>query len=70
MRRVALYVRVSTADQITENQERELTAIAARMSWEVTAIYEDEGVSGAKGRDKRPALNAMLKASRAGGLIW
>ncbi len=35
MRRVALYVRVSTADQTTENQERELSAIAARMGWEV-----------------------------------
>ncbi len=32
-RRVALYVRVSTVDQITENQERELTSIAARMGW-------------------------------------
>lgn len=61
MRRVALYVRVSTADQTTENQERELTAIAARMGWEVVSIYKDEGISGAKGRDKRPALNAMLK---------
>lgn len=61
MRRVALYVRVSTADQTTENQERELTAIAARMGWEVTSIYKDEGISGSKGRDKRPALNAMLK---------
>jgi DNA invertase Pin-like site-specific DNA recombinase len=60
-RRVALYVRVSTADQTTENQERELTAIAARMGWEVVSIYKDEGVSGSKGRDKRPALNAMLK---------
>jgi DNA invertase Pin-like site-specific DNA recombinase len=61
MRRVALYVRVSTADQTTENQERELTAIAARMGWEVVSIYRDEGISGSKGRDKRPALNAMLK---------
>ena len=61
MRRVALYVRVSTADQTTENQERELTVIAARMGWEVVSIYKDEGISGAKGRDKRPALNAMLK---------
>jgi DNA invertase Pin-like site-specific DNA recombinase len=61
MRRVALYVRVSTADQTTENQERELTAIAARMGWEVVSIYKDEGISGSKGRDKRPALNAMLK---------
>jgi hypothetical protein len=61
MRRVALYVRVSTAYQTTENQEGELTAIAARMGWEVVCTYRDDGISGSKGRDKRPALNAMLK---------
>jgi DNA invertase Pin-like site-specific DNA recombinase len=61
MRCVALYARVSTADQTTENQERELTAIAARMGWEMVSICRDEGISGAKGRDKRPALNAMRK---------
>ena len=25
------------------------------------AIYRDEGISGTKGRDKRPGLNALLK---------
>ena len=54
MRRVALYVRVSTADQTTENQERELTAIAARMGWQVEAIYKDEGISGSKGSRQAP----------------
>jgi DNA invertase Pin-like site-specific DNA recombinase len=26
-------------------------------------VYEDHGVSGAKGRDKRPAFDALLKAA-------
>jgi len=61
-RRVALYVRVSTSDQTSENQERELTAWAERCGHEVVAVFKDDGVSGAKGRDKRPGLDAMLKA--------
>jgi DNA invertase Pin-like site-specific DNA recombinase len=45
-RRVAPYVRVSTADQTTENQDRELTAIATPMGWEIVSICRDEGISG------------------------
>ena len=54
--------RVSTDKQTTHNQRRELEAVAARSSWQVVKIYEDAGISGAKGRDKRPGLDAMLKA--------
>src|SRR5215470_74218 len=61
MRRVALYTRVSTDNQTTENQERELRQIADRRGWEVVRIYCDNGVSGAKGRKDRPGLDAMLK---------
>ena len=61
-RKVALYVRVSTKDQDTENQRRELAEVAERAGWNVVAVYADEGISGAKGRDKRPAFDAMLKA--------
>lgn len=57
----ALYLRVSTDEQTTENQQRELAQAAARAGWEITAVYRDEGISGAKGRDKRPGLDAMLK---------
>ena len=54
-KRVALYVRTSTANgQTTRNQERELQTVAKRHGWEVTAVYRDQGISGAKGRDKRP----------------
>ena len=52
--RAALYLRVSTDDQTTENQERELRATADRAGHEIMAVYRDKGISGAKGRDKRP----------------
>lgn len=61
--RVALYLRVSTTDQHAANQERDLRAMADRAGWEVVAIYKDEGISGSKGRDRRPALDALLKAA-------
>src|SRR3954467_1316012 len=65
MKRVALYIRVSTSKQDTENQLRELSAVADRSGWEIWKVYEDAGISGAKGRDKRPGLDAMLKAVNA-----
>lgn len=61
-RNVALYVRVSTKDQTTENQRRELAEVAERAGWNVVGVFCDEGISGAKGRDKRPGFDAMLKA--------
>jgi DNA invertase Pin-like site-specific DNA recombinase len=61
-RRVALYLRVSTAEQTTDNQRRELEAVAARHEWQVIEVFEDAGISGAKGRDQRPGLDAMMKA--------
>src|SRR5580692_10403019 len=61
MRQVALYTRVSTDRQTTENQERELRTIAVRAGWNVVKVYRDEGISGAKGRDERPAFDALCK---------
>ena len=65
MKRIALYLRVSTSKQDTNNQRRELKAVAARSGWEIVRIFEDAGISGAKGRDERPGLDAMLKAVNA-----
>ncbi len=59
--RIAIYTRVSTDGQTTENQRLELSAWAARAGHEIAATYEDQGISGAKGRDKRPGLDKMLK---------
>jgi DNA invertase Pin-like site-specific DNA recombinase len=62
-KRVAIYTRVSTDRQTTENQLAALREWAARAGHTVVALYEDRGISGAKGRDKRPQFDAMLKAA-------
>jgi DNA invertase Pin-like site-specific DNA recombinase len=51
--------------QTTENQRRELEAVVARSGWQVIAVYEDAGISGAKGRDKRPGFDRVLKDATA-----
>lgn len=61
-KRVGIYLRVSTAEQTTENQRRELMMISERSGWEIVRIFEDAGVSGAKGREHRPGLDALIKA--------
>jgi DNA invertase Pin-like site-specific DNA recombinase len=60
-KRAAIYLRVSTGEQTVDNQRRELEAAAASRGWSVVAVYADEGVSGAKGREGRPQLDLMLK---------
>jgi DNA invertase Pin-like site-specific DNA recombinase len=51
--------------QVVENQIREVEQIARRRGWQVGDTYRDAGISGAKGRDKRLGLDALLKdASR------
>ena len=60
-RRVALYARVSTDKQSTENQLRELREAAARLEWEVVHEFVDRGISGAKGSKDRPQLAALLR---------
>ena len=59
--RVAIYTRVSTGSQTTENQLRELEAVANRHGWQVVARFTDAGISGAKGRDQRPGLNGLME---------
>jgi len=61
MRRAALYIRVSTDRQTTDNQERALREIAERSGWRIVEVYRDHAVSGAKGRDQRPAFDALCK---------
>jgi DNA invertase Pin-like site-specific DNA recombinase len=60
-KRVALYLRVSTAEQTVENQQRELQAVAARHGWNVVATFTDAGISGTKGRDKRPGYDRLCR---------
>lgn len=67
MQRVALYARVSTnKDQTVENQLIALRDWARGRGHEVVAEFADQGISGKKGRDKRPALDDMLRAAILG----
>ena len=61
MRRAVIYLRVSTIDQTTANQERELRDIAGRTGCEIVKVYKDHGISGAQGRDKRPAFDKLCR---------
>jgi DNA invertase Pin-like site-specific DNA recombinase len=65
-KRAALYLRVSTSDQTTENQAQALQDEATRRGWVIVATYDDSGISGAKGREKRPGLDAMLRDATRG----
>lgn len=61
-KRVALYTRVSTTDgQTVENQLRDLRLAGERLGWNIVATFADEGISGAKGREKRAGLDALMK---------
>jgi DNA invertase Pin-like site-specific DNA recombinase len=56
--RVAIYGRVSTAEQSAAMQIEELRAYCLRRQWEVVEEFIDAGVSGSK--ESRPALNRLL----------
>ncbi|MGA9801722.1 MAG: recombinase family protein [Terriglobales bacterium] len=59
MKKGAIYVRVSTADQRVESQLYDLRELAAQRGIEVVAEYEDRGVCGKKAR--RPGLDALMQ---------
>lgn len=60
MKKVCIYARVSDASQNPENQLFELREVAKRNGWEIVKEYVDNGISGAKGRDKRVQFDAMM----------
>jgi DNA invertase Pin-like site-specific DNA recombinase len=64
--KAALYLRVSTGEQTTANQERELREAADAKGLEIMHVYRDNGISGAKGRAGRPGLDAALKDATRG----
>ena len=59
--RAALYVRVSTVDQHTENQHDELRRYAQARGWSA-GLYEDKGISGAK--ERRVGLDSLVRAAK------
>ena len=60
-KKVVIYTRVSTLDQTIDNQLIELRDHCSKMGWEIVKEYADEGLSGTLSRDKRPALNSLIK---------
>ena len=52
---VSMEVSFSTSKQDTENQRRELEAVADRSGWKVVNVYEDAGIS----RRKREGINVL-----------
>jgi DNA invertase Pin-like site-specific DNA recombinase len=65
-KRAALYVRVSTDGQTVDNQRLALEAVCEQRGWQVVQVYADTGISGAKGRNQRPGLDALLKDASRG----
>lgn len=61
-KRVGLYLRVSTDQQTVENQRLELTAACERRGWQIANEFADEGISGSKGREKRPGFDRLCRA--------
>jgi DNA invertase Pin-like site-specific DNA recombinase len=61
LRRAAIYARVSTLEQTTENQLREVWRYVQARGWS-SQEYVDTGVSGAK--DRRPALDRLVTDAR------
>jgi DNA invertase Pin-like site-specific DNA recombinase len=62
VKKAAIYVRVSTADQDAGMQEQELVEYVASRNWALHKIYRDVGVSGVA--EKRPGLDALLNDCR------
>ena len=63
MKRCAIYGRVSTDSQTTDNQILELKKIAELKGYIVTEIFTDEGISGAKGREIRTGFDNIIKGA-------
>ena len=61
MQRVVIYGRVSTQDQTCENQVQFLKQIIEQNNWELIDTYLDQGISGTKGRTKRPEFDRLCK---------
>ena len=60
-KRIAIYARVSTDKQTVDNQLLELRSLCERLGYSIVQEYTDTGISGAKSRNDRPALDALMK---------
>lgn len=64
MKRCVGYCRVSTQGQDTGAQLQAIKAAVEKSGDVLVNVYQDHGISGAKGRDQRPALDQMLKDAK------
>ena len=62
VKRVAVYVRVSTKDQSVEMQLNDLDRYSKERSLNVFNVYKDNGVSGTK--ETRPALSELMNDAK------
>ena len=65
-KRAALYLQVSTDGQTVDNQRLALEAVCGPRGWQMVQVYSDNGISGAKRRNQRPGLDALLKDAHEG----
>ena len=55
----ARWIQIIVASDLAACRENNST-ISARHGWDVAAIYRDQGINGAKGRDKRRGLDRLM----------
>jgi DNA invertase Pin-like site-specific DNA recombinase len=67
-KRVGIYLRVSTSGQTVENQRQDLARVAEQRGWQMIDEYVDHGISGAKGRERRPAFDRLGRDAAQGKL--
>jgi DNA invertase Pin-like site-specific DNA recombinase len=67
-KRVGIYLRVSTSGQTVENQRQDLARVAEQRGWQIIDEYVDHGISGAKGRERRPAFDRLGRDAAQGKL--
>lgn len=61
MKKVAIYCRVSSADQSTEMQKNDIFAFIKARGWEIYKIYEEK-ITGTT--ENRPQLNQLMKDAK------
>ncbi len=62
--KIAIYLRVSTTEQTVENQKIAIEKYCQQHSWNISKVYQDVGISGAK--HSRPALDQLKQECAKG----
>lgn len=62
--KVAIYCRVSTADQSCQRQEHDLAAYAQKAGWEVVGVWKETASGSKDGRQKRNEVIALAQARK------